>query len=75
VSYRHLSVSFQTKLGISFSDYLQSIRMHHAKALLKNTDLPITEVCFRAGYRNLSHFLRVFKKNVGATPKEYRKMR
>ena len=75
VSYRHLSVSFQTKLGISFSDYLQSIRLHHAKALLKNTDLPITEVCFRAGYRNLSHFLRVFKKNVGATPKEYRKMR
>ena len=73
VSYQHLSTLFTEHLGLSFSAYLADIRLRDAKQLLDNSELSVTEICFECGYRNLSHFLRSFKKKYGMTPKEYRK--
>ncbi|MBQ8357946.1 MAG: helix-turn-helix transcriptional regulator [Clostridia bacterium] len=73
VSYQHLSACFLKHLGLSFSAYLSDIRLRHAGALLQSSTLSVTEICYACGYRNLSHFLRSFKKKFGVTPKTYRK--
>ena len=73
VSYQHLSSLFSTHLGLSFSAYLADIRLRNALQLLDSGELSVTEICYECGYRNLSHFLRSFKRKFGVTPKTYRK--
>lgn len=73
VSYHHLCASFGEQLGVSFSSYLADVRLRHAAIMLQNEDRRITEIALDCGYRNLSHFLRSFKKKFEKTPKEYRK--
>lgn len=73
LSPQHLSECFSSHMGISFSAYLCDIRLRHAAASLRSTDHTVTEICYECGYRNLSHFLRSFKRRFGETPKEYRK--
>ena len=73
LSPQHLSECFSSHMGISFSAYLCDIRLRHAAAQLRSTDHTVTEICYECGYRNLSHFLRSFKRRFGETPKEYRK--
>lgn len=73
VSYHHLCASFGDQLGISFSSYLADVRLRHAAIMLQNDEKNVTEIAMDCGYRNLSHFLRSFKKKFGKSPKEYRK--
>ena len=73
VSYHHLCASFKERLGVPFSAYLADVRLRHAAIMLQNEEKSITEVAMDCGYRNLSHFLRSFKKKYQLTPKEYRK--
>ena len=74
VSYQHLCACFSAHLGLSFSAYLTDLRLRHACALLRSSDSTVSEICFACGYRNLSHFLRSFKKKYGVTPKQYREV-
>ncbi len=41
--------------------------------MLLITDMPITEIAEKAGYDNLSHFVKMFTQNVGLSPRRYRK--
>lgn len=59
--------------GRTIMDILVSKRMEKAKELLVNTDLPINEIAIKVGYRNSTYFYRVFKKENGVTPNEFRK--
>ena len=72
VSPQHLSTLFSRYAGISFATYLSERRLYYAKALLEN-GYNSTEACFDSGYRNLSHFIRSFKKRFGITPSQYAK--
>lgn len=47
-------------------------RIENAGRLLAETDFPVSEIAFRCGYSNLTHFNRQFKGAVGITPSEYR---
>ncbi|MFV0343246.1 MAG: helix-turn-helix domain-containing protein [Anaerocolumna sp.] len=58
--------------GITILDRLAFLRMKKARELLLDTQLSISEVAERVGYINSSYFYRVFKKENGVTPKEYR---
>ncbi len=74
----NLSVSrfqhvFREKLNTTLTSYVNDLRINEAKNMLMNTDRRITGIAFQSGFRNLSHFNRVFKKKVGCTPGEYRK--
>src|SRR5690606_39085656 len=62
---------FKQIFGDSIYNYFQSARMQEAAFLLKNSDYSVSEIGFRLGFSNLSHFSRLFKKHYGMTPKKY----
>ncbi|WP_099467218.1 response regulator transcription factor [Konateibacter massiliensis] len=71
VNSSYLSLIFKRYSGIGFSDYVNQVKIEHAKALLCSGELKIYEVAERLGYDNAYYFSRVFKKHTGITPKEY----
>jgi two-component system response regulator YesN len=73
ISPYYLSHLFRREMGISFLEYLTSVRLSIAKRLLKETSMTALEVCLEIGYQDPSHFARVFKKREGVYPSEYRK--
>jgi two-component system response regulator YesN len=72
VSPYYFSKIFKDSTGENFIDYLTNLRMEKAKALLKETDSSIKEICVQVGYSEPNYFSRTFKKNVGVTPTEYK---
>jgi len=68
-----LSRMFKEYVGINFIDYLTNIRMERARELLRDTDMKISEVAETVGYQH-SYFNRLFKKQEGVTPGQYRDM-
>ena len=55
--------------------YLQKLRIQQALLLLVDPDLSITEIAHSVGYSDSSYFARVFKQEVGESPKVYRQRR
>ncbi len=72
VSPQYLSKLFKEETRENFIDYLTAIRMKIAKDLLEKNDLSIKEICFHIGYSDPNYFSRIFKKNIGITPTEYK---
>ena len=72
VSRFHLSHMFSNKLGIGFKEYLNNLRVEHAKGLLRSTDISISEIYSAAGFENQRTFNRVFRDTTGASPRDYR---
>jgi len=58
--------------GTTFSDLLRDVRLELAETLLKQSDLSMTEIADRLGYRELSAFSRAFKAHCGMAPKTFR---
>jgi len=69
----YLSHLFRTEMGVSFLEYLTSVRISVAKKLLQQTRMSVMEICLEAGYQDPSHFAKTFKKKEGVRPTEYRK--
>ncbi len=69
----YLSRFFKKNYGMSFSDYLTNIRLHHAMEDLIYTDLPITKIVYSNGFSNQTVFGKNFKNVYGATPSAFRK--
>lgn len=68
LSANYFSECFSQTYGVSFQKYLQELRLQFAYSLLSSAPLGITEVCYAAGFNNLSHFERVFKQKFGQLP-------
>lgn len=69
----YFSTFFHRKTGVLFRDWLAHRRVNHAKQLLKEKNLSITEVSLDAGFTDLRTFERAFKKHAGRTPFAYKK--
>lgn len=69
----HLSKEFKKYTGFSPHDYLISLRISHAKVLLKTTDYPANKIAHMVGIHDINNFNYLFKKKVGKTPIQYRK--
>ncbi len=69
----HFCRLFHQETGVSFTEHLQTLRVRRAKALLADRSLTVTEVAYGAGFNDVSHFDRVFKRIAGVSPTEYRK--
>ncbi|OXS57563.1 hypothetical protein B1A99_16000 [Cohnella sp. CIP 111063] len=68
----YLSVMFKEKTGETFQDYLRRIRMERAKHLLLTTKYRIDRISVMIGYENTKYFYKVFKKETGFTPADFR---
>lgn len=69
----HMSRIIKEESGLTFNKYVQKIRVDHAKEYLKNTNLTIKDIMYKVGYKNETHFYRIFKEQVGLNPNQYRK--
>ena len=68
----HLSAFLKKELGQSFSDFRHSFCMAQAALLLRESELPITEVAAQSGFSNMTHFYKLFDRTFHMTPGEYR---
>ncbi len=64
---------FKETTGLSVTEYIQQIRNKEAIRLLLSTDLTVRDICRQIGYSDEKLFRRVFSRNIGYTPGEYRK--
>ena len=60
------------RIGNTFIDSLNEIRLGHATRMLIDTTHNVAEVAYKCGFNNISNFNRTFKKRKGCTPKEFR---
>jgi transcriptional regulator GlxA family with amidase domain len=58
--------------GMSFINYLNKVRVDKAKELIRDTQLPVTQIAMIVGFENLSSFYRGFKKVHDRSPLEFR---
>lgn len=72
MSARNLNLITQGILQQSVSRIIETRKLIEAKNLLLTTDKPISEIGFDLGYEEKAYFTRVFKKNSGQTPSEFR---
>jgi two-component system response regulator YesN len=72
ISSYYFSKLFKEETGENFIEYLTNIRIDKAKKLLQNRDMSIKNICVDTGYSDPNYFSRIFKKQVGVTPTEYR---
>lgn len=69
----YLSHLFKKVTGYGFKEYLIYQRLSKAKELLLNTNHSINEICLLCGFKNINHYIRMFKQKEGITPLQYRK--
>lgn len=70
----HLSRMLKKYYNITPSQLVNNLRLNYAVNLLTNTNLKIIDICFEAGFVNLSTFYNIFKAAHNITPSEYRKI-
>jgi transcriptional regulator GlxA family with amidase domain len=72
VSAAHFARSFKDAFGVPPHRYLLTRRIERATALLRDTDLSITEIAFETGWTSLGTFGRTFRDVTGESPGEFR---
>ncbi len=63
---------FHKYAGTTVAQYLLNVRMEKARFLLEETDLSVTQVASRVGFYDYNYFCRVFRRQTGMSPKNYR---
>ena len=63
---------FKSLTRKTFSEYLIDLRIQKSMELLVETSMPVTEICYKIGFNDVTHFCRMFKKVVGVSPTNYR---
>ncbi|WP_168121594.1 helix-turn-helix domain-containing protein [Paenibacillus sp. HB172176] len=72
MSHVYLGQVFKGQEGITVVDFINQTRLAMARMYLENHDLTVAEIMDKVGYGNESYFYRLFKRQYGTTPKEYR---
>lgn len=70
----YFSFFFRKKVGVTFSSWLQYLRVAKAMSMMESMDYSITEVAFAVGFQELSTFQKAFKKWTHLTPREFKKL-
>jgi YesN/AraC family two-component response regulator len=69
----YFSRIFKEDTGMTFSEFLNEIRIEKSKSLLLTSGLTIAQISTMLGYNDQSYFCRIFKNVTGTTPDRYRK--
>lgn len=72
VSAAHFARSFKEAFGAPPHRYLLTRRIERATALLRDTDLPVTDIAFGTGWKSLGTFGRTFRDVAGESPGDFR---
>ena len=73
VSQQHMCRIFKEHMEVHFTEYVTRIRLNMAMELILNTELPMSEIAERCGFRSASYFSTVFGRYERMTPNNYRK--
>lgn len=71
----HFNRQFKQSTGMPPSQYLIKLRIDAAKQLLRETQDGVLDIALQVGYSNASHFARIFKKETGLSPTDFRRAR
>lgn len=69
----YLSTVFRNETGITYTQYLRSLRVKKASEMMQDPSLKIYEIAERVGYVDTASFYRAFKEETGTSPVQYRK--
>jgi len=72
VNASYFSTLFKQEMGISFTQYINNLRIARSCELLVTTNLSIIDISMTTGFDDQSYFTKVFKHETGMTPKQYR---
>jgi AraC family transcriptional regulator, regulatory protein of adaptative response / methylphosphotriester-DNA alkyltransferase methyltransferase len=73
ISRNHLVELFRRKYGVTPAKYISSHKVAKASDLLSNRDISIINIALQCGFKSLSAFYELFRKEKGMTPQEFRK--
>lgn len=73
LSEKYISRYFKEHFCLTFSHYLNHLRLTGAQRLLETTELSVTDIALRSGFSSVSYFIRMFKECYGVSPLKYRK--
>jgi AraC family transcriptional regulator, regulatory protein of adaptative response / methylphosphotriester-DNA alkyltransferase methyltransferase len=73
ISRNHLVELFRRKYGVTPAKYISSQKVAKASDLLSNQDISIINIALQCGFKSLSAFYELFRKEKGMTPQEFRK--
>lgn len=68
----YISSLFRRETGMTVSAYINQVRIEKSKLLLKQAGIPIVDIASLCGFEDQSYFTKVFKKQLGISPKKYR---
>lgn len=74
VSKYHMEREFKKYTGFSVNEYIIALRLEQAKFLMSTLPLPLEQICLMCGFSNYSNFYKLFQKNTGLSPKQYREL-
>ncbi len=74
LSATYFSSLFRREAGMTFVEYLNQIRIEHAKELLCCTLMQVSEIAYSTGYTDYRYFSQVFKRYTGQTPRDFQKV-
>lgn len=74
ISKPHLFRCFKSEFGLTALEYIQQERIRMVKHQLSNQRHTFTESCFRTGFQDMSHFIRIVKKPTGHTLGELKRL-
>lgn len=70
----YFSTVFHKELGMTYSEYLNLLKITYAKELLLSTELKIADICYECGFASHSNFLKLFHQYEGMSPRQYRQI-
>lgn len=72
MSYSYFSRYFKSTVGLSYSEYLNAVRIKASEKLLIDSDLSVADIATAVGFSNTSYYIAQFKKQLHMTPKRYK---
>ena len=74
LSYSYFSRTFKRVMKVSFTDYVNLVRVNASMKLLSSGEQSITEIALASGFSSTSYYIQVFKKFKNVSPNTFRKM-
>lgn len=69
---KYLGRIFKSDMGVSFSEYCNNLKLERAAKMLLESEQKIIDIALECGFNNVAYFNRLFSKNYGMSPTQYR---